>query len=54
MDKKSNEDSIKLSKGETKFYKIQWKLKKKKKEYTSYKWKSYDLKNYIIIKINYN
>lgn len=38
MDKKSNEDSIKLSKGETKFYKIQCKLilflfKKKKKEY---------------------
>lgn len=31
MDKKSNEDSIKLSKGETKFYKIQCKLKKKKK-----------------------
>lgn len=32
MDKKSNEDSIKLSKGETKFYKIQCKLKKKKKK----------------------
>ena len=37
MDKKSNEDSIKLSKGETKFYKIQCKLKKKKKKYKKIK-----------------